>query len=408
LFEEEPQTPSPPDLMPAVTGADTPVRVDRVRASLHERLQTRREEIEAALLNRIYGISDASDLPDPEYLEGLRTAVAAALDYGLAAIEQGDEHPPQMPAVLLVQARMAARLGISLDTVLRRYFAGYALLADYLLEEAEKGNLLGGPAIKSLLRTQAALFDRLLAEVSEEHAREVEAKRNRAGERRAERVQRLLAGELIDTTGIDYDFGEHHLGALAAGEGVGEALRDLARSLDCRILLIRPADGPTWAWLGARRRLDPTKLQRVAAERWPGDLLLATGEPGKGIDGWRLTHRQARAALPVAMRGRRNVVRYADVAFFASVLQDDMLMRSLREIYLVPLETERDGGAVLRKTLRAYFAAERNVASTAAALGVSRRTVANRLQTIEARIGRRLALAMSEIEAALLVDELSD
>lgn len=393
--------------MHAVAGSGTAGSIDRVRGEIYERLQARREEIERALLNRIYGISDTSGLSDPEYIESLRAAVAAALDYGLAAIEQGDERPPQMPAILLVQARMAARLGISLDTVLRRYFAGYALLGDYLLEEAEKGGLLGGPSIKSLLRTQAALFDRLLADVSEEHAREAEAKQTSSSERRTERVQRLLAGELLDTADIDYDFAGHHLGMLASGEGTTQSLRELAGRFDCRLLLVSPAEGPTWAWLGSRRSLDPTELECVADELWLDDSLLAIGESGRGLAGWRLTHQQARAALPISARGKCNVVRYAEVALLASMLQDDLLSMSLRELYLAPLEVERDGGAALRETLRAYFAAERNVSSAAAALGVSRRTVTNRLHTIEARIGRPLGPSMPDIEVALRLEELT-
>jgi hypothetical protein len=387
--------------------AGDPTALKRTRTAICERLQGRRDEIELALLNRIYGISDTSGLSDSDYVEGLRAAVAAALDYGLAAIEQGGEHPPQMPAILLVQARMAARLGISLDTVLRRYFAGYALLGDYLLEEAEKGGLLGGPSIKSLLRTQAALFDRLLAEVSEEHAREAEVKQSSAGERRAERVQRLLAGELLDTADIDYDFGGHHLGMLAAGDGAVDGLRELAGRFDCRLLLVHPGDGPAWGWLGTRRRLDPGELESVADDLWPTELLLALGEPWSGLAGWRLTHQQARAALPIAARSRHNVVRYSKVALLASMLRDDLLSMSLRELYLAPLEAERDGGVILRETLRAYFEAERNLSSAAATLGVSRRTVANRLQTIESRIGRLLGPAMADIEAALRLDELT-
>jgi hypothetical protein len=302
---------------------------------------------------------------------------------------------------------MAARFGVSLDTVLRRYFAGHTLLGDYLLEEAERSGLLAGSSMKALLRTQAALFERLIAEVSEQHSREAEARRSTASERRTERVRRLLAGELLDTADIEYDFGGHHLGLLAAGDRATEGLRELARRFDSLLLLVSPAEGPAWAWLGASRDLDPTELECIVDEVWPKDLLLAIGEPGRGLAGWRLTHRQARAALPIAMRNGRNVLRYSKVALLASMLRDDLLSISLRELYLAPLETERGGGTVLRETLRAYCAAERNISSTAAALGVSRRTVANRLQTVEARIGRPLGASMPDLEAALRLEELT-
>jgi DNA-binding PucR family transcriptional regulator len=67
----------------------------------------------------------------------------------------------------------------------------------------------------------------------------------------------------------------------------------------------------------------------------------------------------------------------------------------------------RNVGAVLRQTLRAYLATERSVSSTAAAIGVGRKTVENRLQTIEERLGRSLHPFPAELEVALLLDELA-
>jgi DNA-binding PucR family transcriptional regulator len=119
-----------------------------------------------------------------------------------------------------------------------------------------------------------------------------------------------------------------------------------------------------------------------------------------------LTHQQASAALPIALRSPEPFVRYADVALLASILQDDLLASSLRELYLDPLERERDGGEVARRTLRAYFAAERNVSSAAVALGVKRHTVTNRLRTIEQRLGRPLNDCASEVDTALRLEDL--
>jgi DNA-binding PucR family transcriptional regulator len=101
------------------------------------------------------------------------------------------------------------------------------------------------------------------------------------------------------------------------------------------------------------------------------------------------------------------MVRYGDVALIASMIQDDLLATSLRQIFLSPFSSGRDGGASLRHTLRAYFAAERNVSSAAAALGVTRQTVSNRLRVIEETLGRPLGVWATEIEAALQMEELA-
>ena len=52
-------------------------------------------------------------------------------------------------------------------------------------------------------------------------------------------------------------------------------------------------------------------------------------------------------------------------------------------------------------TLRAYFCAQRNVSSTAAALGVDRRTVANRIHAVEDLFGRPLTTFAVEMETVL-------
>ncbi len=380
------------------------MRIEEVRSGLLARLQVRRPEMEQAALTRIHAVSDSAEAPDPTYVEGLRGAVAAALDYGLATIASSEERAPPLPTVLLAQARLAARNGISLDTVLRRYFAGYTLLGDFVIEEAEATGL-GGAALKRLLRTQAALFDRVVTAVTEEYSREEEGRLGSAEQRRAERVRRLLDGELLDASELEYDFSAHHLGAIASGPEAPQALRELARTLDRRALLVPRDEGTVWVWLGSRRRGDPAEIERLLPADFPPQLSLAIGEPGEGMDGWRRTHRQARAALPIALRSPKTLTRYADVALLASVIEDDLLAASLHQLYLVPLGAERDGGEALRQTLRAYFEAERNVSSTAAALGVNRQTVVNRLHAIEERFDRPLSNCAAEVEVALDLED---
>ena len=75
---------------------------------------------------------------------------------------------------------------------------------------------------------------------------------------------------------------------------------------------------------------------------------------------------------------------------------------------LLAAEAQPDGGEALRATLRAYISAERNAASAAAALGVSRRTVANRLRAVEQLVGSAFGAIVGDLEAALQLDELSE
>lgn len=368
------------------------------------RMQRRRPEIAQAVLTRVYGIDDPAETKDPAYMEGLRAAVNAAIDYGLEAVERSEGRAPPIPTALLSQARLAARNGISLDIVLRRYFAGYTLFGDFLIEETERSLPMRRPALKRLLRAQAALFEGIIGAVSEEYRRERKARRLSVEERRAERVKRALAGEPLDLTELSYDLDCWHLAAVATGESCGEQLQQLATAFDRRLLCVRVERGISWAWLGGRKRIESTEIATRAVALWPDDSLLALGESARGVSGWRLSHRQALAALLVAQRGFGTVVRHADVGLLASILHDEVLSASLRQRYLEPL-ADKHGGRVLRETLRAYFAAGGNVSSAAAALGVTRQTVGNRLRAVEARLEQALDQCSVEIELALRLEE---
>lgn len=373
------------------------------RVELGARLRQRRPEIERAIQARVNGVSDPNVVvEDPEYATGLKLAVAAALDYGIDCVETTAFAEP-VPEALRFQARAAARTGVSVDTVLRRYFTGYALLGDFLMQAAEQDPGLQGEPLQLVLRDKAALLDRLVAVAAAEHSRELCSRPTTAAQRRAERVRMLLSGELIDAPELDYELDAWHVGAIAAGPGAIQALRSLATAADRQLLAIHAARGRIWAWMGGSRPFG--ELARLLRANLRPEVVLVLGEPAHGLSGWRLSHQQARAALPIALRQPGAPVRYSEVALLSSVLQDEVLARSLEQLYLEPLAQGRDGGELLRQTLLAYFAAARNAAAAAAALGVSRQTVNSRLQQAEERLGRPLDSCAVEMETALRMGE---
>lgn len=372
------------------------------RRALVVRLEARRAEIEEATLTRVRAVSGPAAAVAPEYAQGLHTAVSAAVDLGLATVAGGDGAAPKIPTPLLAQARLAARHRVGLGTVLRRYSVGYSLLGQLVAEEAEREGL-GSGGISRLLEVEAMIFDQVVEAVTEEYERERVRPASVDG-RRLELVKGLLGGAFVDTAALAYDFDRHHVAVLARGVDALRAVEDLARVLGCRQLTVSPGEGTTWAWLG---RGDPPPLDRLSA--CPPALgcraCVAIGEAGEGMTGWRQSYRQASAAFAIAARRPGVLVRYRDVALITSIAQDDLLARSLRELYLLPLNAGRDGDALI-ETLRAYFVAGRNSASAAAALEVSRQTVHYRLRTVEERVGQPLAACAAEVEAALGLHEL--
>lgn len=357
-------------------------------------------------MERVSTYSPGPELADPQYADGLRMAVAGALDQAIAAIAFDEERTPPVPASVLQQARLAARSGVGVDTILRRYLAGYTLLGDLVVEENRGDALLRGVELQRVTQAAATVLERLIAAVTQEHRQETDAQSTSADQRLAERVRRLLAGDLVDTSPLGYEFDAWHIGARLSAADAGDDIRRLAAALDRQALVVSDGGEGAWAWLGGRRRIESAEVAERMERSLSAGLSVAIGEPAHGLGGWRLSHRQASAALPIALRRTDPVVRYAEVPLLASMLRDDLLVTSLRELYLAPLAEGRDGGGAARETLRAYFAADRNISSAAAAIGVNRRTVANRLQTIEAKLGCSLRTAAPRIEAALRLEEL--
>jgi hypothetical protein len=387
--------------------------LEEVRASVAERLRARRAEIEETIFARVrdaaFGhVGDEQD----EYAAGLRTAIAAAVEFGVTAIERGDGSPAPIPGAAIEQARRAARFGVSLDTVLRRYIAGHALLADFIMEEADRSGFPGNEAMlrHALRTTQTPPLERLTASIIEEYNREFERVGRLPEQRRAELVSRLLAGKQLnhaDPRELDYEFDAWHIGVIASGEVAAEFVRVVKAAMGCERLAVTHGEQTIWAWFGRRRKPTVADLKRLSIER-PAGVRVAVGEPREGIEGWRLTHEEAQAAMPVALRRPEGLTHCSDVLLEAAMLHHEVLAASLVETFLSPLDGLGYRGQTARDTLRAYFETKRNVSSTANRLRVVRNTVENRLREIEERLGRPLHTCSAQLEVALRLEALGE
>jgi hypothetical protein len=365
-------------------------------------------EITKTVTSRVQSIGHPQRYRDAEYVQGLRLAIEAAVDYTLEAAMAGDEPAWGALAPILSQARLAARRQVPLEIVLRRYLAGHAVVADLVVEEAGRSRI-SPEILRSALRDQAAGTDRAVASISEAYGEEARRARPLSTRLRQVRlVRQLLDGELVDPTNLNYQLERWHLGLVARGPIEPDAIATATARFDASRLMLRDDDdGDLWVWLGSRQRLDPEHLSTALSGTLPRAVRTGVGEPGQGREGWRLTHHQARAAVSVAARQVERSARYADVALLASAMQDDLLISSLNSLYLEPLNEVHDGQGVLTETLRAYLAAEGNVSSAAAALGVSRNTVTNRLRSIEAKIGHLRPSRATAVTLAIDLRELA-
>jgi AcrR family transcriptional regulator/DNA-binding HxlR family transcriptional regulator len=146
------------------------------RAGVVARLRARRAEIDDAIFARVRDLApDAVGLADPEYVAGLRAAIAAAVDFVLDGLERGEESGLATPSAVVVQARRAARVGVGVDTVLRRYVAGLAVLEDFIMQEVDHSALQSQrTALRRVLEASASLLDRLIHSVTSAYMQELE------------------------------------------------------------------------------------------------------------------------------------------------------------------------------------------------------------------------------------------
>ena len=392
------------------TKSDHTASLHRLRSTLAERLRARLPEFAGMIFAHI------RDMPHPagdgnagrgdvEYEAGLHAAVTAAIDYSFMGIEHGDEWSGPIPPAVAEQARRAARSGVSITILLLRTSAARVALRELIIREADQ---LPGQTLRKLLGPQELLLNAVMDTLMVEHERERDRLEGSAEQRRADVVRQLLAGTRLDASELRYEFDAWHIGVVASGKTASNAVRDLAARLDRHILRVPRGEEIVWAWLGGQRKLAIADVERVLSTEQAKGVSLAIGEPGQGIDGWRLTHRQAQEALLVSLSKPQRLTRYADVLLLAAVLGNDTHARSLQAIYLSPLASQRDGGAALRKTLSAYFARDHNVNATAGDLEIDRGTVRGRLRKIEQLLGCSLHACQAELEVSLRLEELRE
>jgi hypothetical protein len=363
------------------------------------RLRARQAEIEETIFSRVDAVSDSTGSDDPAYVAGLRAAVSAAVEYGLA----DPPWPPQPPPVVLAQVRRAAELGVGLEMVLRRFVAGHGSLVEFIMEEAYRdSHQIDHRVPRHMRKAQEVLLARLTDAAASEHRRALSLVVDSPERRRANLVRGLLDGQHADCRGLGYELdGVWHLGMIATGVGVREALSKLRMHLGCELLLVPGQQGGSWAWLASARSDRLSEIGRLSG-RLPMGVAVAIGEPRQGLGGWRVTHEEAKSALPVAVCRGEGVTRCADVLLEAALLKDGHLESLAREVYLSPLDDLlRDSAGVLHETLRVYFASGHNVKVTAARLEVDRRTVWYRLDKVAKRLGFPCEIRRAELEVAL-------
>jgi hypothetical protein len=311
--------------------------------------------------------------------------------------------PEHCPRVDAHGARAIARVGD-----LRALLSGYQI-AHMVLWEAWLGLVEDSdaeqPVRRGLLRYGSRFFfryARVLGDyVAENYRVELEQSLRSGEQRRFQVVKGLLEGRSSLSVELDLNLDQHHLALLAWGEGGQAMARELGAVVRRPLLSVNPFEQVWWGWLSGSQPLDPGWEAAVRDLALPPNTGMAVGLEGFGESGFRAGHRQAQRARRIALRLGLSAVLYADVALEALLGDNPADARAFVEHELHGIDDDSAASRRIRETMAAYFAAEHNAASAAAALGVHQQTVANRLRAAEERLGRPVSSRRVELETAL-------
>jgi hypothetical protein len=237
--------------------------------------------------------------------------------------------------------------------------------------------------------------------VTDIYQRQLEQSIRSGDQRRFYAIRALLEGESLVGSQLDVDLEQHHLGVIAWGEGAEGALRELASALGRPLTAIGPLNKNWWGWISGSRPLSLAQERELGRFRPAGLARMALGLEGFGEAGFRASNRQALRARWVARNSERQLVGYGDVAVEALASENLHDARAFVAHELRGIEDDSTASQRIRETIVAYFAADHNAASAAAALGVHHQTVANRLRAAEERLGHSVGARRVELETAL-------
>ena len=136
------------------------------------------------------------------------------------------------------------------------------------------------------------------------------------------------------------------------------------------------------------------------------EVYAAFGDPAGGIDGFRLTHQQARQAQVLALaadpRARLRVTVPALLGPVALLALEPGTVAGWVRSVLGELAADDDAHARLRETLWAYLSSGSSLATAAAELHLHKNTIQYRVRKAEEARGRPLADGRLDVEVALL------
>ena len=405
--------------MGAVERGDPRVRalIESVAGTVGEQLAAVTGDVQAVIEAAIPGLQadDSASLLQASIGENLDTALRALVD---ARAPDSIE----APAAAVDYARRLAQQDVPAVLLIRAYRVGQARFLRHCIEELlrqSSGDHLEGLATLEMIETVSDYIDRVVEQVLTTFGQARDDWLRDRSAVLAMRVRELLASRPVDVGATEHALGyrldQHHVGIVAwvdeppaadALERIRRVVGTLGRDLGCPATpLVVPADeSSAWAWIPSKLSLARTKELDAATTSEP-TVSLAVGEPARGIDGFRRSHRQAMSARGVALAAgdqRSPITPFVDVAPIAMLCADLDSARAWIHETLGELAVDSSRNEGLRETARVFLQTGGSYTATAEQMFLHRNTAQYRVRKAEEVRGRPLRDGRLDVELALL------
>jgi hypothetical protein len=313
-------------------------------------------------------------------------------------------------------ARTLARRGYDLTLLLATYRIGQRAVWEFIADVAQ--TQISDPALRSAVLLQfwsnaARWIDATIESLIVAFTEEREQWQRGMLARRASVVNTILAGNPVDLDAaaatLGYPLRQHHTAfTLVVDECVPDSdvqrlIESAARTVSndvggSRPLIISSGARAAWCWTATPKVAVTTDTPRM--------LQGVRGTAGichNGLDGFRLSHSEAVAALQVADYSTVSFVRFEDVeiACLAAGIVGAHVRAAFVRRELGDLADSDDASVRLRDTLRAYLKQGGDATATGASLSLHPNTVRYRIRQAEKKLGHPISRRRVHIEVAL-------
>ncbi|ASR37156.1 ABC transporter substrate-binding protein [Prauserella marina] len=411
-------------------GAGLPDSLSRVAGALGDRAN----ELTTDLVT-LYEAELPHLINDTESMVSLLAAgIYQNIDTALRAFQHGIEPSRvEAPTAALEYARRLAQRGTPVIDLIRAYYLGQTAVLDQALAEATRqldDPRMLGEVMRRALATAFAFIDKVTQQVVSAYEDERGRWQHNRSAVRTARVRALLEDAVVDIdaseAALGYRLRGTHLALIAwyvQEERPADPLAGL-EALAARLGADWTEPGPlfvphdelcAWLWLpvtgpakavGGEREntvLDAAFVEQVLADCDP-EVRLALGEPGRGLSGFRRSHRQAQRVYTLALaagKGGERALNFRDVGGLALMSADVGAARTWVEDTLGDLAIDDEAHERLRATLRVFLATGGSYTAAAAKLTMHKNSVQYRVRKAEELLTRPVTDNRLDVELAL-------